>query len=146
GRAPDRRRRHRRDALGAELVGDLPVRGDDRRPRRAALGPARDGRALMELADRITARAAGRPRALAGALGVLGLVGGIAALGLLLPVSEALSVEDAVGVSVFALATNLLLGYGGVVCFGQAAFYGSGGYLVPLGWRHWHWSFWLARA
>jgi len=100
----------------------------------------------MELADRITARAAGRPRALAGALGVLGLVGGIAALGLLLPVSEALIVEDAVGVSVFALATNLLLGYGGLVSFGQAAFYGSGAYLVTLGWRHWHWSFWLALA
>ena len=62
----------------------------------------------MELADRITARAGARPRALAGVLGVLGLVGGIAALGLLLPVSEALIVEDAVGVSVFALATNTL--------------------------------------
>jgi branched-chain amino acid transport system permease protein len=94
----------------------------------------------MELAERIAAR----PRGLARALGVLALLGAVAALGLLLPVSEALILEDAVGVSVFALATNLLLGYGGLVSFGQAAFYGSGAYLVTLGWRHYHWSFWLA--
>lgn len=85
---------------------------------------------------------AARPILSAG--GVAALVGALAAFGLLLPVSEALILENAVGVVLFAVATNLLLGYGGLVSFGQAAFYGSGAYTVTLGWRHWHWSFWLA--
>ena len=84
------------------------------------------------------------PRTLVGAGGVASLVGALAAAGLLLPVSEALILENAVGVVLFAVATNLLLGYGGLVSFGQAAFYGSGAYTVTLGSRHWHWSFWVA--
>lgn len=84
-----------------------------------------------------------RARAAAPALAAVGI---LAALGELLPVSQALIVENAVGVALFAVATNLLLGFGGLVSFSQAAFYGSGAYLVTLGWRHWHWSFWLAFA
>jgi branched-chain amino acid transport system permease protein len=91
------------------------------------------------------AETAARPRPrLVAPLGVAAIVAAVAAAGLLLPVSEALIVEDAVGVTLFAVATNLLLGYGGLVSFGQAAFYGAGAYTVTLGWRHWHWSFWVA--
>jgi branched-chain amino acid transport system permease protein len=87
-----------------------------------------------------------RPRLRWAPFAFAGVVGGIAALGLLLPVSEASILQNAVGVALFAVATNLLLGFGGLVSFAQAAFYGSGAYLVTLGWTHWHWSFWLALA
>jgi branched-chain amino acid transport system permease protein len=93
----------------------------------------------------VAGAAAGRRRLAAGAL-LCALVGGLAALGMLLPVSQSLIVENALGVSLFAVATNLLLGYGGLVSFAQAAFYGSGAYAVTLGWRHWHWSFWVGFA
>jgi branched-chain amino acid transport system permease protein len=89
------------------------------------------------------ARVRRRARAAAPVLVAIGLV---AALGELLPVSEALIVENATGVALFAVATNVLLGFGGLVSFSQAAFYGSGAYLVTLSSRHWHWSFWLAFA
>jgi branched-chain amino acid transport system permease protein len=79
-------------------------------------------------------------------LALVVLVAGLAALGLLLPVAEASILQNAVGVALFAVATNLLLGFGGLVSFAQAAFYGSGAYLVTLGWTHWHWSFWLSLA
>ncbi|HYW92659.1 MAG TPA: branched-chain amino acid ABC transporter permease [Gammaproteobacteria bacterium] len=36
----------------------------------------------------------------------------------------------------FAVATNLLVGYGGLVSFGQASFYGLGAYVLALGWLH----------
>ena len=52
-------------------------------------------------------------------------------------------------VMIFGLAAvglNLALGYGGLVSFGQAAFYGTGAYVVMLGWEHWGWSFWLGFA
>jgi branched-chain amino acid transport system permease protein len=63
-------------------------------------------------------------------------------LGLVLGVSNLLVVEEALGLAVFAVATNLLVGYGGLVSFGQAAFYGAGAYTVALGWQNYHWSFW----
>lgn len=74
------------------------------------------------------------------------LLAGLVVLGLLLPVSQTLILENAIGVALFAVATNLLLGYGGLVSFAQAALYGSGAYAVTLGWRHWHWSFWFGFA
>jgi branched-chain amino acid transport system permease protein len=43
----------------------------------------------------------------------------------------------------FAVATNLLVGYGGLVSFGQAAFYGLGAYVLALGWLHYQAPFWL---
>jgi len=90
-----------------------------------------------------------RPR-LARSLGVVGLavavVGGLALAGAYLPLATALDVENAIGLAVFALATNLLLGYGGLVSFGQAVFYGAGAYTVMLGWQHYGWSFWVGFA
>jgi branched-chain amino acid transport system permease protein len=73
-------------------------------------------------------------------------VAGLALAGGLLPLSSALNVENAIGLAVFALATNLLLGYGGLVSFGQAIFYGIGAYTVMLSWEHWGWSFWAGFA
>ena len=70
------------------------------------------------------------------------LVGALALAGAYLPLATALDVENAIGLALFAVATNLLLGYGGLVSFGQAVFYGIGAYTVMLGWQHWDWSFW----
>jgi branched-chain amino acid transport system permease protein len=65
---------------------------------------------------------------------------GALALGLLLPLlAGALEQEFAVGVAtrilIFALAglsLNLILGYGGMVSFGHAAFFGTGAYVVAV--------------
>jgi len=96
----------------------------------------RAARARGRVARAGTARAAGAAAIL------IALVGA----GLLLPISATLNVENAIGLAVFALATNVLLGYGGLVSFGQAVFYGAGAYTVMLGWQHWGWSFWLGFA
>ena len=83
-------------------------------------------------------------------LGVSGLalavVGGLALAGAFLPLATALDIRNAIGLAVFALATNLLLGYGGLVSFGQAVFYGAGAYTIMLTWQHWGWSFWAGFA
>jgi branched-chain amino acid transport system permease protein len=54
-----------------------------------------------------------------------------------------LNVQSAIGLALFACATNLLIGYGGLVSFGQGAFYGIGAYTVALAWLHLHTSFWI---
>jgi len=54
-----------------------------------------------------------------------------------------LNVQDAIGLALFACATNLLIGYGGLVSFGQGAFYGIGAYTVALAWMHLNTSFWV---
>lgn len=36
-----------------------------------------------------------------------------------------------------AISLDLILGYGGLACFGHAAFYGIGGYTVAILYRHW---------
>ena len=51
--------------------------------------------------------------------------------------------QDVLVLGLFAVATNLLVGYGGLVSFGQAVFYGLGAYVVALGWLHLHAPFWL---
>lgn len=51
--------------------------------------------------------------------------------------------QDVLVLSLFAVATNLLVGYGGLVSFGQAVFYGLGAYVVALGWLHLRAPFWL---
>jgi branched-chain amino acid transport system permease protein len=83
-----------------------------------------------------------RGRSLAMFALVAALVAGLALAGAYLPLATALDVENAIGLALFAVATNLLLGYGGLVSFGQAVFYGAGAYTVMLGWEHWGWSFW----
>ena len=50
--------------------------------------------------------------------------------------SPLLNVQSAIGLALFACATNLLIGYGGLVSFGQGAFYGIGAYVVALAWLH----------
>ncbi len=57
-----------------------------------------------------------------------------------------LDIQSAIALALFACATNLLVGYGGLVSFGQAAFYGTGAYVVALMWLHWQTSFWLGFA
>jgi branched-chain amino acid transport system permease protein len=47
-------------------------------------------------------------------------------------------------VGLFALSLNLIMGYGGMVHFGHAAFYGVGGYTVAVLITHFGWSPWLA--
>ncbi len=73
---------------------------------------------------------------------VAAAIAGLALAGAYLPLATALDVRNAIGLALFAVATNLLLGYGGLVSFGQAVFYGIGAYTVMLGWLHWGWSFW----
>lgn len=71
-----------------------------------------------------------------------GLVPGVAVLavvaicGLLLPVAGELELEYVVSLALFASATNLLLGFGGMVSFGQGVFYTLGAYVVALGYMH----------
>jgi branched-chain amino acid transport system permease protein len=60
--------------------------------------------------------------------------------------SQLLILSEAVGLALFAVATNLLVGYAGLVSFGQAVFYGVGAYTVALGWEHLHWSYWEGLA
>ncbi|TAM89552.1 MAG: branched-chain amino acid ABC transporter permease, partial [Jatrophihabitans sp.] len=52
------------------------------------------------------------------------------------------TLQEVLAYAVFATATNLLLGQGGLVSFGQAVFFGLGAYTVALGWLHWQLPFW----
>lgn len=65
------------------------------------------------------------------------------AAGQILKPTDVFTLRLVVVYALFALATNLLIGYGGLVSFGQAAFFGAGAYTVALGWLHWETSFWL---
>lgn len=58
--------------------------------------------------------------------------------------AQLLDLRSVFVLALFAVATNLLLGYGGLVSFGQASFYGLGAYVVALGWLHYQWPFWLS--
>ncbi len=61
-----------------------------------------------------------------------------------LPTSRLLVLENVLALALFAVATNLLLGYGGLVSFGQASFYGLGAYVVAASWAHYKTPFWVA--
>ncbi len=78
--------------------------------------------------------------------GLVGLAAVLTGLGFTLGASQLLTLNEAVGLALFAVATNLLVGYGGLVSFGQAVFYGVGAYSVALGWEHLHWSYWEGLA
>lgn len=76
--------------------------------------------------------------------GVLALLVLLLVAGQTLDIPRLLTLEEALALAAFAMASNLLIGYGGLVSFGQAAFFGIGSYTVALGWLHWHLSFWIA--
>jgi branched-chain amino acid transport system permease protein len=78
--------------------------------------------------------------------GLAGLAAVLTLLGFTLNASALLTLNEAVGFSLFAVAANLLVGYGGLVSFGQAVFYGIGAYTVALGWQHLQWSYWEGLA
>lgn len=85
-------------------------------------------------ACRSPSRAFGRPR-----LGPLAAMAALALLGLLPPLLEALGLDFYIGVAtrvlIFAIAAaslNLILGEGGLVSFGHAAFLGLGAYTVGI--------------
>lgn len=65
------------------------------------------------------------------------------AASLVLPAQILFFLQDVLVLGLFAVATNLLVGYGGLVSFGQAVFYGLGAYVIALGWFHWRAPFWL---
>ncbi len=54
-----------------------------------------------------------------------------------------LLLQNILVLGLFAVATNLLVGYGGLISFGQATFYGLGAYVLALGWLHYRIPFWL---
>lgn len=71
------------------------------------------------------------------------LIAALLAAGQVLEPTNVFTLRLVVVYALFAVATNLLIGYGGLVSFGQAAFFGAGAYTVALGWLHWETSFWL---
>jgi len=70
----------------------------------------------------------------------------LAGLPLFLPPAELITFQKVLVLALFAVATNLLIGYGGLVSFGQGVFFGLGAYVVALNWRHYHLPFWAAVA
>jgi branched-chain amino acid transport system permease protein len=89
-------------------------------------------------------RRAGVPWWIRSLVGPAALILALLIAGSLLDVSSLFTLDEAMAMAVFAVATNLLIGYGGLVSFGQAAFFGAGSYTVALGWLHWQLSFWIA--
>ena len=75
--------------------------------------------------------------------GLAALVAVLALMPSTLSATSLLNVQSAIGLALFACVTNLLVGYGGLVSFGQAAFYGIGAYTIALMWLHWQTSFWV---
>jgi len=51
---------------------------------------------------------------------------------------------EALVMAMLALSFNLLFGYMGQMSFGQAAFYGLGGYAVAMLMVKWQFNFWLS--
>lgn len=81
-----------------------------------------------------------RPGAWAAAVAAIGLM---VLLGFVVGPNTLGTLEQVLALAVFAVATNLLLGYGGLISFGQGVFFGIGAYTVALGWLHWHAPFWV---
>lgn len=46
--------------------------------------------------------------------------------------------------AVFAISYDLLLGYTGILSFGHAMFYGTGGYVIGILLKHFGWPWWAA--
>lgn len=85
-----------------------------------------------------------RDRSVVTVLGLVVLLIALAAAPAYLSVPGLLELQQILELCVFAVATNLLLGYGGLVSFGQAAFYGVGSYTIAATWLHWRVPFWIA--
>ena len=105
--------------------------------------------AASEAGRPTTHRSAQRPsvsRRWAMLAGPVVLLVALLALGQILKPTDVFTLRLVIVYALFAMATNLLIGYGGLVSFGQAAFFGTGAYVVALGWLHWDTSFWLTLA
>lgn len=61
-----------------------------------------------------------------------------------LSLANTLLMEGIIVAALFALATNFLVHYAGLITFGQAVFYGVGAYTIGLFWEHTHVPFFLA--
>ncbi len=89
-------------------------------------------------------RPAGERMRLGGALLTMAaLVAALVVVSRLVSIPWLLTLQNIIGLALFAVATNLLIGYTGLVSFGQAAFYGTGAYAVAIGWLHFKAPFWL---
>ena len=107
------------------------------------------GRAPEQVVDDRAGAAETQPRGRPGPYQLAAVAVGVVVLvlvGARLPTTTVLTLENVLALALFAVATNLLIGYGGLVSFGQAAFLGIGSYVVALNWLHWHWSFWVGFA
>jgi branched-chain amino acid transport system permease protein len=67
----------------------------------------------------------------------------LAVMPYLAPATTLLTLQEVLAFAVFATATNLLIGQGGLVSFGQAVFFGLGAYTVTLGVTKVGLPFWL---
>lgn len=68
---------------------------------------------------------------------------GLIALGFVLSDFQLGIASEMLIIGLFALSLNLILGYGGMVHFGHAAFYGIGGYTLAISMSQFGWSPWL---
>ncbi len=100
-----------------------------------------DAAAVVSLGVGVPAASGSRASRLGRAIALVAFVAVVVALGLTLAPANALELQYAVSLTLFAAATNLILGFGGLVSFGQGVFYGIGAYTVALGWMHQSLSF-----
>jgi branched-chain amino acid transport system permease protein len=90
------------------------------------------GAVLVDNADRLALKGASRIAARAGlgagdALRSAAMIAVVAGLPLVMPINIA---TEVLIFGIFAMATNLLIGTAGLYSFGQAAFFGTGGYVA----------------
>lgn len=74
------------------------------------------------------------------------ILAGLLALRFILSEFQLIVASEMLIIGLFALSLNLILGYGGMVSFGHAAFYGIGGYAVAIGMREFNLHPWLAMS
>src|SRR5580692_2711246 len=106
------------------------------------MAPLLTGKGGRQAVSALARPALSRPALLGSAL----IIAVLALAPAVLSATALLNLQSAAGLALFACATNLLVGYGGLVSFGQGAFYGIGAYVVALAWLHLHASFWVSLA
>jgi branched-chain amino acid transport system permease protein len=104
------------------------------------MAPLLTGKGRRQAAGALARPGLSRPALLGSAL----IIAVLALAPAVLSATALLNLQSAAGLALFACATNLLVGYGGLVSFGQGAFYGIGAYVVALAWLHLHASFWVS--